>query len=180
VVDRETRRLGDKVFRVSVVKPWRIAIAVLPKPKVPRTLSPLVLLSLLVIAIALGTLLLALPVSNKAGDFTSGGDALFTATSAASDTGHVVVDTGDYWTPFGQAVILFLIQIGGFSFMIGVTLLLLMLGGRIGIRERVMIGESTMGVEKWGGREQASEKNGGLHHTSRSRWGCLVLHPLLG
>jgi trk system potassium uptake protein TrkH len=62
----------------------------------------------------------------------------------------VVVDTGTFWTPFGQAVILLLIQIGGFGFMTSATLLLLLLGRKIGLRERMLIGES-IGLRRIGG-----------------------------
>ena len=54
-----------------------------------------------------------LPVSTRSGQTASFFDALFTATSATCVTGLVVHDTATYWSPFGQAVILLLIQIGG-------------------------------------------------------------------
>nr|WP_150308832.1 potassium transporter TrkG [Planctomonas psychrotolerans] len=44
-------------------------------------------------------------------------EALFTATSAVCVTGHIIVDTPTYWTPFGHVVILVLVQIGGFGIM---------------------------------------------------------------
>jgi len=68
--------------------------------------------------IALGTLLLMLPFSTRDGGGASFPDALFTATSATCVTGLVVQDTALYWSAFGQAVILTLIQIGGMG---GVT-----------------------------------------------------------
>lgn len=77
-------------------------------------------------------------------------DALFTATSAVCVTGLVVMDTADYWSLFGQIVILILIQIGGFGFMTSATLFLLAFGRRIGLRERLLIGES-MGLTQLGG-----------------------------
>ena len=63
--------------------------------------------------ILLGTGLLTLPAASRAGGWTSIEDALFTATSAVCVTGLVVKDTAIYWSFFGQAVILLLIQIGG-------------------------------------------------------------------
>ena len=63
--------------------------------------------------ILLGALLLMLPLSTTAGCVTPFHEALFTATSAVCVTGLVVQDTGSYWSGFGQAVILTLIQIGG-------------------------------------------------------------------
>ncbi len=44
-------------------------------------------------------------------------DALFTATSAVCVTGLIVVETGSYFTSFGQIVILVLIQLGGIGIM---------------------------------------------------------------
>ena len=64
-------------------------------------------------AILLGTLLLRLPPATRSGSPASWEDALFTATSAVCVTGLVVRDTALYWAPFGQAVILILIQVGG-------------------------------------------------------------------
>jgi trk system potassium uptake protein TrkH len=59
-------------------------------------------------------------------------------------TGLVVVDTATYWSPFGQAVILALVQIGGFGFMTGSTLLLFVLvGRRTGLRDRILVQAST-------------------------------------
>jgi trk system potassium uptake protein TrkH len=102
------------------------------------------------IVIAVGTILLILPISNKAGQLTSPVNALFTATSAVCVTGLVVVDTGTYWSHFGQAIILILFQVGGFGFMTSATILFLAMGRRIGLRERFLIGES-IGVTRPGG-----------------------------
>lgn len=74
----------------------------------------IILLSYLVL-IAIGTLLLYLPISTYEG--ISLLDALFTATSAVCITGLVVVDTYETFTPFGKVVILLLIQIGGLGYM---------------------------------------------------------------
>ena len=66
--------------------------------------------------ILLGAFLLWLPISHDA-DAVSFSDAIFTATSAVTVTGLVVVDTGTVWSPFGEIVILSLIQIGGLGIM---------------------------------------------------------------
>lgn len=63
--------------------------------------------------ILLGALLLMLPVATKERVVTPFHETLFTATSATCVTGLVVQDTGSYWSVFGQAILLFLIQIGG-------------------------------------------------------------------
>jgi len=144
------RRLGDRVFRVPRIKQWHIPLPTVTTQRAPRRLSPLLLVYGFLGLILVGTVLLMLPISSKAGQFTHAVDALFTATSAVCVTGHVVVDTGDYWSGFGQVVILLLIQLGGFGFMTSATLLLLVLGRRIGLRERLLIGE-TMSLRRLGG-----------------------------
>lgn len=65
--------------------------------------------------ILVGTLLLMLPISSRQRCVTSFPDAMFTAVSATCVTGLVVKDTATYWSLFGQAVILMLIQIGGMA-----------------------------------------------------------------
>ncbi len=143
------RKPGDRIFRVARVSPWRIPLPMIPSPK-HAGLSPLILVYGFAGVIILGTILLMLPVASKTGQFTSPVDTLFTAASAVCVTGLAVVDTGTYWSGFGQGVILVLIQIGGLGFMASATLLLLLLGRRIGLRERWLIGQS-FGIEKLGG-----------------------------
>lgn len=90
------------------------------------------------IAIALGTALLMLPFASArpgGADFVT---ALFTATSAVSVTGLTVVDTAFYWTDFGRAVIIILIQVGGFGIMAGATLLGLLVNRRLGLSTRLI------------------------------------------
>src|SRR5215207_529791 len=64
------------------------------------------------------------------------------ATSAVCVTGLVVLDTGTYWSGFGQLVILMLIQLGGFGFMTSSTLLLLLLRREATLRERILLREA--------------------------------------
>jgi len=130
--------------------PWSISILEVLKPRARGTLSPLILLYGFVAIIMVGAVLLVLPIATKTGQSTSFLTALFTATSATCVTGLAVVDTGTHWSAFGQAVILVLMQVGGLGFMTSATLLLMALGRRIGLRERLLIGES-MGLERWGG-----------------------------
>ncbi|MBT3362560.1 MAG: Trk family potassium uptake protein [Chloroflexi bacterium] len=128
---------------------WRTTLPRLIRPK-PGGLSITTLIYGFLAIIAIGTLLLSLSVSNVTGEFISPIDALFTSTSSVCVTGLVVVDTGTFWTPFGQAVILVLIQVGGFGFMTSTTLLFLVFGWKIGLRERMLIGES-IGLDRIGG-----------------------------
>ena len=79
----------------------------------------------------IGGVLLIFPFASADEGFTSPVDAFFTATSAVSATGLVVVDTGDHWSRAGQAVIMVLIQIGGLGYMTIGAFLLLMVRGRI-------------------------------------------------
>lgn len=104
-----------------------------------RRLHPATVLVLsFVLAIAVGAVLLMLPVATSAGNISLI-DALFTATSAVCVTGLIVVDTGSYYTVFGQAVILALIQIGGLGVMtISVTIFRL-LGKNISFRQRLVM-----------------------------------------
>jgi trk system potassium uptake protein TrkH len=92
-----------------------------------------------------GTLLLTLPIASAEGRWTSLVDALFTATSAVCVTGLVVVDTGTYWSGVGQAIILVLIQVGGFGFMTSSTLLLLLVGQHPTLHERILLKEALGG-----------------------------------
>ncbi|MFK7694551.1 TrkH family potassium uptake protein [Paenibacillus sp. HJGM_3] len=92
--------------------------------------------------ILLGGVLLSLPISSSSGlglDFI---DALFTSTSATCVTGLVVVDTGTYFSVFGQVVIMILIQVGGLGFMTMATLIALVLRKRISLKERLILQEA--------------------------------------
>ncbi len=92
--------------------------------------------------ILLGTALLMLPAASR-GAPLSFLDALFTATSASCVTGLVVVDTGRFFTPYGQGVILGLIQVGGLGFMAVTTMVFLALRAKISLRGRVLLAEGT-------------------------------------
>jgi trk system potassium uptake protein len=100
----------------------------------PARLVPLAFLS----AIAIGTALLLLPIAKVGPGGSDFITALFTATSAVCVTGLIVVDTPTYWTAFGQAVILALIQVGGFGIMTGSTLLGVLISRRLGLRTRII------------------------------------------
>ncbi|MEA5026699.1 MAG: TrkH family potassium uptake protein [Erysipelotrichaceae bacterium] len=88
-----------------------------------------------------GALLLMLPISTNSGHL-SFLDAFFTATSATCVTGLVVVDTGTYFTFFGQVIIILLIQLGGLGFMTVATFLFIASGKRISLKERMTMAES--------------------------------------
>ncbi len=88
-------------------------------------------------AITLGTAALSLPIAKAGGGSASFVEALFTATSAVCVTGLTVVDTPTYWSPFGQVVILVLIQLGGLGIMIFAALIGLVLARRLSVRSRL-------------------------------------------
>lgn len=91
------------------------------------------------LAILLGSALLALPVSSADGTAVPYIDALFTATTSICVTGLVTVPTYSAWSLFGQIVILFLIQIGGLGVVTIMSGLMISLHRRIGIRDRMLI-----------------------------------------
>lgn len=93
-----------------------------------------------IIAILVGTLLLLLPFSTTSGHI-SFVDALFTSTSAVCVTGLIVQDTPTYFTPFGQVVILLMIQLGGLGVMTFSTMVLLAAGRKISFSDRILIEE---------------------------------------
>lgn len=99
-----------------------------------RPTRPLLLAFLGVIAV--GTILLMLPVSSTGTGSAAFGDAVFTAASATTVTGLTVVDTATHWTGFGEGVILVLMQLGGLGIMTFTALLVMIIGGRLGMRRR--------------------------------------------
>ncbi|MBD1867644.1 ATPase [Leptolyngbya sp. FACHB-671] len=89
--------------------------------------------------IAIGTLLLLMPFSTSEGTWNDPIVALFTSTSAVCVTGHIVVDTATYFSPIGQFFILALIQIGGLGYMTATTFLLLLVGRKFALRDKIAI-----------------------------------------
>jgi len=92
--------------------------------------------------ILFGAFMLMLPISGKEQVPTPFLDALFTSTSASCVTGLVVYDTATHWSLFGQAVILFLIQVGGLGVVVVMTSLILLSGKRIGYSQRNTLANS--------------------------------------
>ena len=89
--------------------------------------------------IAVGSLLLALPVSSASGEAIPYPDALFTATTATCVTGLVTLPTVSTWSVFGQAVILILIQVGGLGVITVMSAVMLLLNRRMGIGDRLLL-----------------------------------------
>lgn len=109
-----------------------------------RPIHPTTVLVLSFLAvIALGTVLLMLPWSQRAGAWSPFMTAFFTATSAVCVTGLAVVDTGQHWSTFGQVVIMVLFQVGGFGMMTSATLLGLVANRQLGLHTRVLLQAET-------------------------------------
>lgn len=92
--------------------------------------------------IIIGSLLLMLPISSVSGKVTPFNESLFTATSAVCVTGLVVHDTGSYWSAFGQAIILILIQIGGLGVITVAASFALLSGRKISLMQRSTMQEA--------------------------------------
>lgn len=105
------------------------------------TSSQFIILGFLLVILT-GSLVLMLPFSTNDGRGASFADALFTTTSAVCVTGLIVKDTATYWSSFGQAVILLLIQIGGMGVVTVAVAILSFSGGRIGLMQRFTMQEA--------------------------------------
>ncbi len=86
--------------------------------------------------ILLGALLLMMPISSAERVVTPFNEALFTSTSAVCVTGLIVKDTGSYWSAFGQAIIITLIQIGGLGVVTIAASFSMLAGRRISLMQR--------------------------------------------
>jgi trk system potassium uptake protein TrkH len=132
------------------------------------TVSRTICLGFIAVILA-GALLLVLPFSSGTGGWNDPLVALFTSTSAVCVTGHVVVDTGTYFSSFGHVVIAALIQIGGLGYMSATTFLLLALGRKFGLKHKVAL-------------QQALDRQGmsGLTQVLRSILAATLIFELTG
>ena len=112
--------------------------------------SPLILVYIFAGLIAVGTALLMLPATQHGEGFTPFMDAFFTATSAVAVTGLVVQDTPTYWTSVGQIIVIALVYVGGLGFMTVATFMLILIGQRLTLTQRLLVRES-LGVNRLGG-----------------------------
>ena len=109
----------------------------------PKALSATKIIAItFALIILVGTGLLMLPAASRSGVSCGFRPALFTATSATCVTGLVLYDTYTQWSGFGQVVILSMIQIGGLGFMSAATLLIFLLGKRIGLKQRLVMAQA--------------------------------------
>lgn len=106
-------------------------------------LSPAQTIALCFVAVILvGALLLMMPFTSRSGVGLSFVDSLFTATSATCVTGLVVVDTWTHFNWLGQFILLVLIQVGGLGYMTLMITAALLIGKKIGLRQRSTMMES--------------------------------------
>ena len=118
-------RFRDRVDLVGRTQPARLAVGVF---------------SLVIVVV---TLLLSLPIATVSGERAPFVDALFTATSAVCVTGLTTVDTGTYWSLFGQVVIIVAIKVGGLGVITIAALLGLMVSRRLGLTGRLLAQQET-------------------------------------
>ena len=145
-------RMGDRIIRrprVREVLPEVVKSTRTRRPARHFT-PPYMLFYSFGVLIMLGALFLALPIANSKEDFTPLDVAFFTSTSAVTVTGHTVVNTADYWSSFGHAVIFILMMVGGLGFTTLATFFLIVIGQRITLPERMLM-RDTMGVDRMGG-----------------------------
>jgi trk system potassium uptake protein TrkH len=108
-------------------------------PRLFQLRHPAQLVSLaFAVGILVGAGLLMLPVATQGPGGASFLTAAFTSTSSICVTGLIVVDTATYWSHFGQAVIMLLVQIGGLGIMTLASTLALLVARRLGLRSRLI------------------------------------------
>ncbi|OUS71065.1 Ktr system potassium transporter B [Pseudoalteromonas sp. A601] len=123
---------------------------------------PLILTAGFLTLILLGTALLLLPFSSV--ESLSFMQAFFTATSAVTVTGLVVVDTSSALTTFGQCVVMVLIQIGGIGFMTVAVISFLSIGKNLGLKQRLLASQAF----------DTSDLNGVIHVAK-----CVITYSLI-
>ena len=117
--------------------------------------SPKLLIIIFIVLISIGTLCLMAPFAHYEDSFGGFLVALFTATSAVTVTGLVVVETSSNWTMGGQLVIMVLMFVGGLGVMALAAFLLTILGQRISMAQSLLIRE-TFSRDQLGGLQRLS------------------------
>jgi trk system potassium uptake protein TrkH len=154
---RFNKRLGD----IFITKPRRSEIAPITFNVNERRIntrtfpSPLILVGVFLALILVGAFLLSAPFAHHEQGWGDPVLSIFTATSAVTVTGLIIVDTATYWTSSGQVIILLLMFVGGLGFMTLAAFLLAVLGQRVSMAQRLLIRE-TLGSENMGGIQRLS------------------------
>jgi len=172
---RPRRRPIDNIIRLRRRRELSPTVAEVETPKQNNPLFGTTTILLLGFAflIAAGGGLLTLPIAQNGTGFTAFETAFFTSVSAVTVTGHTVVDTSIYWSTFGQAVIFMLMMVGGLGFMVISTFILLLIGQRSTLQERLLTRDlmrDTVGVDQMGG----------LRHLGRAVIGVVLLLYAIG
>ena len=172
---RPRRRPIDNIIRLRRRRELSPTVAEVEPPKQNKPLfgTTAILLLGFALLIAAGGGLLTLPIAQNGTGFTTFEAAFFTSVSAVTVTGHTVVDTSTYWSTFGQAVIFMLMMVGGLGFMVISTFILLLIGQRSTLQERLLTRDlmrDTVGVDQMGG----------LRHLGRAVIGVVFLLYAIG
>ena len=172
---RPRRRPIDNIIRLRRRRELSPTVAEVEPPKQNKPLfgTTTILLLGFALLIAAGGGLLTLPIAQNGTGFTAFETAFFTSVSAVTVTGHTVVDTSTYWSTFGQAVIFMLMMVGGLGFMVVSTFILLLIGQRSTLQERLLTRDlmrDTVGVNRMGG----------LRHLGRAVIGVVFLLYAIG
>ena len=129
------------------------------KEKKPIFGTTSILLIGFALLILLGGALLTLPVAHHGTGITPMDTAFFTSVSAVTVTGHTLVNSSTYWSTFGQVVIFTLMLVGGLGFMVVSTFILLLIGQKSTLQERMLtrgLMRDTVGVDQMGGLRHLS------------------------
>ena len=172
---RPRRRPIDNIIRLRRRRELSPTVAEVEPPKQNKPLfgTTTILFLGFALLIAAGGGLLTLPIAQNGNGFTEFETAFFTSVSAVTVTGHTVVDTSTYWSTFGQAVIFMLMMVGGLGFMVVSTFILLLIGQRSTLQERLLTRDlmrDTVGVDQMGG----------LRHLGRAVIGVVFLLYAIG
>jgi len=172
---RPRRRPIDNIIRLRRRRELSPTVAEVESPKQNKPLfgTTTILFLGFALLIAAGGGLLTLPIAQNGIGFTAFETAFFTSVSAVTVTGHTVVDTSTYWSTFGQAVIFMLMMVGGLGFMVISTFILLLIGQRSTLHERLLTRDlmrDTVGVDQMGG----------LRHLGRAVIGVVLLLYAIG
>ena len=172
---RPRRRPIDNIIRLRRRRELSPTVAEIEPPKQNKPLfgTTTILLLGFALLIAAGGGLLTLPIAQNGNGFTEFETAFFTSVSAVTVTGLTVVDTSTYWSTFGQAVIFMLMMVGGLGFMVISTFILLLIGQRSTLQERLLTRDlmrDTVGVDRMGG----------LRHLGRAVIGVVFLLYAIG
>ena len=136
-------RRGDVVVRHPRPAEMQPTIVSTPTPRRSKRnfAAPSTLFLGIIFLIFLGTILLALPISNTINEQTPILTALFTSTSAVTVTGLVVKESSSFWSPIGQGIILGLILIGGMGWMTIAGFILILIRHRVSLSQRMLLRE---------------------------------------